>query len=798
MSLYGSIAMLAVLLFRLVFKNCPKRILILFWIAVAVRLICPFNFRSPTSVMNFARFFPAKTETTVTEAYDPGTSSEGVPAQLENDISSDASPAQEGSAGQIVQAEAGNEASKKAFKAEFMYWASIVWFVVMAGMLIFSGIRYARFYSKAKWSSRSFDGKYYMANDIDSPFVVGLFDPKIFFPINMDDDEREYVLNHEWIHIKNKDSITKLVSYVILCIHWFNPLVWLAFIMLCADIEMRVDEETTDNFSLDMVKEYCKSLVRHAADDKGGAFMQSTAFSGLGFGGMETKLRITNLIKRKDTTRVLQILSIALTIPFAILISAFSMDHEVKSKKTAPVPEETTITESAEALPSETSESTMETMWNDGFIEPYVALIESFEATGKPYNFTLIYVDDDLVPELVVDNLESDFHEYGDDVSLYTYKDGMVVPVIENAYYDVNCSEVYEFVARKDFICKVTQTAGGRTYYFAYTMDDLINGKDPFITGSSTDSTYMIDSKQVSEKEFSDTFGGLKLIMGENRANYVIGLIRGDSTPGNNTNNTQPTNSAEATPSDTATPTPVPTEKPSLSNMEEGYSAEFDMDYNFTYYLNGNFGTITIKTFASQKAVFTINGCEVEADTPSTSHTTPYLVKTAGMIYVIWNFRMSEGWDVYIYNIGDARVTLVGSVPNLNIDGAPSAYEPFWCTELYGDYGLCNISRKYYINPDTGFPITYDHACEFGFGFVKAKRDITGYIYKDGVVSGTPVTISKDEEVKLERADEMSYLLVKDSSNNYIYIDISDAYDTYYYRGYSRWIYDALTDMFYR
>ena len=160
--------MLAVLLFRLVFKNCPKRILILFWIAVAVRLICPFNFRSPTSVMNFARFFPAKTETTVTEAYDPGTSSEGVPAQLENDISSDASPAQEGSAGQIVQAEAGSTAAKKEFKAEFIYWASIVWFVVMVGMLIFSGIRYARFYSKAKWSSRSFDGKYYMANDIDS------------------------------------------------------------------------------------------------------------------------------------------------------------------------------------------------------------------------------------------------------------------------------------------------------------------------------------------------------------------------------------------------------------------------------------------------------------------------------------------------------------------------------------------------------------------------------------------------------------------------------------------------------
>ena len=158
----------------------------------------------------------------------------------------------------------------------------------------------------------------------------------------MDDDEREYVLNHEWTHIKNKDGLTKLISYIILCIHWFNPFVWLAFFMLCADIEMRVDEETTSNFSLSMVKEYCLSLVRHAADDNKGAFMQSTAFSGLSFGGMETKMRIKNLLDKKINSQAVQIAAIAVTMVFAVLVSAASVDHRhpVKVKPAETVPSE--------------------------------------------------------------------------------------------------------------------------------------------------------------------------------------------------------------------------------------------------------------------------------------------------------------------------------------------------------------------------------------------------------------------------------------------------------------------------
>ena len=355
MSLYGSIAILAVLLFRLVFKKCPKRVMILFWIIVALRLVIPFNFNSPTSALNIGKFFAPKTVSQETVTYDPETRLREITV-IERTAGTE--PVAEPLPVVTDQIEPAPsyvaEPEPEPVKVTAKDVIPFVWLGVTAGLLIFSAVRYAIFYSKARWSSRSFDGRYYMANNIDSPFVIGIFSPKIFFPINMDDDEREYVLNHEWTHIKNKDGITKLLSYVILCIHWFNPLVWLAFFMLCADIEMRVDEETTSNFNLSMVKEYCKSLVRHAADDNKGAFMQSTAFSGLSFGGMETKIRIKNLLDKKINSKAVQIVAIAVTMVFALLVSAASVDHQrpVKLKPAETVPSES----GAMSDPTETSD----------------------------------------------------------------------------------------------------------------------------------------------------------------------------------------------------------------------------------------------------------------------------------------------------------------------------------------------------------------------------------------------------------------------------------------------------------
>lgn len=321
MSLSGGIAILAVLLLRLVFQKFPKKLLILFWLVVAFRLVIPFNLSSPTSAKNITKLFSSK-ETSVVEEVD----SESNVKELGSKATSD-SVKEDHSLKRVINSDvtvkvAGKSTPTVAVKAVL----ASVWLSVAGGLFIFFMVRYFNFYSKARWCSRSYDGRYFMT-EIESPFVIGFLSPKIFVPVCMDEDEREYILNHEWTHIKNKDGLTKLICYFILCIHWFNPLVWLAYVMLCADMEMRVDEETTSSFDMELIKEYCISIVHHATGTrKSTSFMQGTAFSGLGFGGMEAKLRVANLLKGKKINKALQVIILVFAMSFTFLVSTAAYD----------------------------------------------------------------------------------------------------------------------------------------------------------------------------------------------------------------------------------------------------------------------------------------------------------------------------------------------------------------------------------------------------------------------------------------------------------------------------------------
>ena len=368
MSLYGSIAIGIVLLARLLFRRCPKKVLIFFWIAVAIRLLCPFNFSSHLSLLNIRP--QTKTETVVTDtntekvkkkSFSP-LSKEDMLAikelhKLSNNkmdtVPSDDSQVmitdQVDKVEQTVEVEdtepdktiektetvtetetKKTESSFSKAKLTMSYWKSVpyVWAGISLSMMLLFVIRYLRFLISMR-KVRSEDGKYYIG-DIDSPFVVGYIKPKICIPEYMDEGERDFILRHESMHIKNRDGLIKLLCYFTLCIHWFNPLVWIAFIMVCADIEMRVDEQTINECGLAIKKAYCKSIVVHAVEDPTGNFMQNTAFCGLGFGGMEAKIRVKNLLKKRITSTVIQITAITLTCAIAIFSSSCAL-----TKKTA-------------------------------------------------------------------------------------------------------------------------------------------------------------------------------------------------------------------------------------------------------------------------------------------------------------------------------------------------------------------------------------------------------------------------------------------------------------------------------
>jgi beta-lactamase regulating signal transducer with metallopeptidase domain len=802
MSIYGSIAFLAVLLFRLVFKKCPKRVLIIFWLVVALRLILPFNFNSPTSALNIGKLFTSKTTVSETVKYDPETRireattvdrSVGQTAQSPAPAGADNAAPADSQAEEAMQDQTENKASKVSLKTII----PIVWLSVAGAMLIFSAVRYAMFYSKARWSSRSFDGRYYMANNIDSPFVVGVIKPKIFFPINMDDDEREYVLNHEWTHIKNKDGLTKLLSYIILCFHWFNPFVWIAFFMLCADIEMRVDEETTSNFNLAMVKEYCKSLVRHAADDnnKGGAFMQSTAFSGLGFGGMETKLRVTNLLKSKVTSRAIQITSIVVTMIFTVLVSASSVDHERKTYEKVSDPEpEVTVTESAAVI-----ESTEESgLWSDDYIGAYCTFIYNFEHEHPGSSYSLIYINKDLIPELVVDNPDCG-REYASEVSVYSFRNGEIVPVFEGCIYDAIGSEAYGYVPYGDFLCHMIVNSEDSLEFYGYSMSDLMAGNEPSVTLTYEYKNYYLDGEIVDYDTASAAMHEreMKTIYGEQTADEVISTLNGT---GSQTSTVATTTSESTTESETSESTSETTVETApkwmpVSQMQDETVFEFSGETFRKPKLDCTYGSFIIEAPADDRLRITYNDKAYDLSVKSARLELyvcdAYLFKHSGQVYIYVGTSRDSIYDINVYKVTDDSVSYVGTAEYMSMRIFYGT-DKILCYEMNRSNDFPHTSRYYKVGSD-GMPYTDDTIVKLEwYGALRAKKEMTGFIVRDGSVTQETKTIYAGDKVEVIYIDESDHIDFRDADNEIIRYYIIVDRNNYYDPGNPVWVVDLL------
>lgn len=850
MSLYGSIAILVVLLFRLIFQKCPKKVMILFWIIVAVRLVLPVNFNSPTSILNFGKFVQPKTVSAEPTVYDPETRlreiavADNTPVAIEQN-DPDAAVIDNGNEADDTVPTVTEQAPKVTFKAALPY----IWLGVMAAMLIFSAIRYAIFYSRARWSSRSFDGRYYMANDIDSPFVVGIIKPKIFFPINMDDDEREYVLNHEWIHIKNKDGLTKLLSYIVLSIHWFNPLVWLAFFMLCADIEMRVDEETTSNFNLSMVKEYCKSLVRHATDDNKGAFMQSTAFSGLSFGGMETKMRIKNLLSHKITSREIQIASICVTLVFSLLVSASSIDHQPWVRQKTTEPEESAVVTASDTTESAPSETTTETAapqdWDPAFIDPYIEAITYFatasESNKDTFRFALIYMDDDLIPELVIEK----YQDGGDNnLSVFTYKDGDLKPVIKDyiSNYDELNSWTYKYVPSNDFIIRhQVYNNGQQGDLVKYSMSDLMAGNTDTSKGRfSTGEGSFIDGRKVSNEELVEYFrlGEAELVRGRYRYDKAIELLNNLKLNGGRkipqyinddpyvSATAETTAETTAVPLVTATPSPSPTLAPvnsteattettagttqteaspqygSVKDMKDGKTLNFNCKNN-TNTLECDYGSFFIERGQSADKVHIVhNGksytLDVYTDRTKSILLNAFLIKANGKAYIYINTLLKDdSYDVSVYEVSDSEIKYNGHTTGVALPVEIRDPYRFQCAVSNGRDQIISMSRDFKVSPRTGLPVVADYMCRINaLKDLKAARDITGYIVRNGKATTETMTIKAGDPVSPGELNEVSYFDIKDiNSGNVVRVDFEPLLNDYYIMNDERWVFRAVLSL---
>ena len=243
MSISASWLIFAVLILRLVLKKAPKWVNVLLWGIVAIRLICPFSFESALSLIPSAETFPKKIISG--PSFDVQSGITPVDNRI-NDYLGDRY-----FEGVTVPANNGNT---------IMTILTIVWTIGILLLVAYTVISYWRLHREIDTAVRYKDN-IFQSENVSSPFVLGLIKPRIYLPFKLDGQDMEHVVAHEQAHIRRKDHWWKPLGFLLLTIHWFNPLMWLAYVLLCRDIELACDEKVIKGLSNEQRADYTQALV---------------------------------------------------------------------------------------------------------------------------------------------------------------------------------------------------------------------------------------------------------------------------------------------------------------------------------------------------------------------------------------------------------------------------------------------------------------------------------------------------------------------------------------------------------
>lgn len=327
MSMTGSVVILLVMLARLILKRSPKIFSYALWSVVLFRLLCPVAFTAPISVLDVVE--PEQKETS-----DNTSIVNYIPATVNTQADFIMVQPEE----QQVQVESVTEPEEQLHMTP-MHAVALVWSTGMAGMMLYSVVQYLALRRRLVGSVK-LNGNIYLADHIDTAFVVGLVQPRIYLPSSVPHKERYFILAHEQHHIRRFDHVMKLLAYLALCIHWFNPLVWVAFVLAGKDMEMSCDEAVIKKLGPEIRADYSASLLRLATHRK--------ILSGmpLAFGEGDTKGRVLNMAKWKKPTKWVVAICVVLCLCI-VVVCAFNPEEEIPieelTRRTSEGPVDTAI-----------------------------------------------------------------------------------------------------------------------------------------------------------------------------------------------------------------------------------------------------------------------------------------------------------------------------------------------------------------------------------------------------------------------------------------------------------------------
>ncbi len=278
MSITASYAIIIVLVLRIFMKKMPKIYSYLLWFVVLFRLLCPISFISGISFLN-------ATNAENTEYIPQDISMQQVPQINSGILGFDnlinpvlPKPEQAASINPLQVVE---------------FVLQILWVSGVSIMLLYAVISYFLLFRKLR-NFKQIEENIYEGKNFDTAFVFGIFKPKIFLPDWIEESEREYIIMHEKIHIKRFDHIVKIIAYIALSIHFFNPLVWLAYVLMAKDMEMSCDEAVIKKIGANIKKDYSDSLLSIAIKRK------IFGISPIMFGESNIKSRIKNVLNYKS------------------------------------------------------------------------------------------------------------------------------------------------------------------------------------------------------------------------------------------------------------------------------------------------------------------------------------------------------------------------------------------------------------------------------------------------------------------------------------------------------------------
>ncbi|MBR4132786.1 MAG: hypothetical protein IKT99_07385 [Oscillospiraceae bacterium] len=265
MSLSASVLALVVLALRFALKRAPKWVRCLLWALVAVRLLCPVLPESRLSLMPREERLPVAVDAVLPAVEFETPTDHAINHASENDTVS------------VTTSMAPGD------------WLPLVWAFGVLVMLVYAAVSFLRLRRRVR-ASVPLEDRVLLCDEIDTPFILGMLRPRIYLPSRLDGPERAHVLAHERAHLARRDHWWKPFGFLLLSVHWFNPVLWLAYVLLCRDIELACDERVIRDLDRDSVAGYSRALLDC------GVSRRRIAACPLAFGEVGVKQRVKNIL----------------------------------------------------------------------------------------------------------------------------------------------------------------------------------------------------------------------------------------------------------------------------------------------------------------------------------------------------------------------------------------------------------------------------------------------------------------------------------------------------------------------